>query len=80
MGKAVVSTPIGVEGLPLSDGEHVVMADGSRAFADAVMRLLRDPERRRRIEQSSRELVERNFSWERAASVFADACYAVAGV
>ena len=80
MGKAVVSTPIGVEGLPLIDGEHVVQAEGAQAFADSVVGLLRDPKRRRRIERSARKLVERNFSWERAASVFLDACYAVAGV
>jgi glycosyltransferase involved in cell wall biosynthesis len=79
MGKAVISTPIGVEGLPLTDGEHVLLAEGAQAFADAVVGLLRDPERRRRIEGAARELVERNFGWERAASVFSDACSTVAG-
>ena len=42
MGKAVVSTTVGAEGLPVADGEHLLLADEPRAFARAVVRLLRD--------------------------------------
>ncbi|MGH8064839.1 MAG: glycosyltransferase [Candidatus Entotheonellia bacterium] len=74
MGKAVVSTPIGTEGLPLTDGEHVVLADEPEAFAQAVVRLLRDAEARRGIETAAREFVQNNFSWEKTAEAFADIC------
>ena len=37
MGKAVVSTTIGAEGLPVRDGEHLLIADEPRAFAQGVV-------------------------------------------
>ena len=43
MGKAVVSTTLGAEGLPLIPGRHYVQADDPDAFAGAVVSLLRDP-------------------------------------
>ncbi len=36
----VVSTTIGAEGLPVRDGEHMLLADTAAAFAEAVSRLL----------------------------------------
>jgi sugar transferase (PEP-CTERM/EpsH1 system associated) len=78
MGKPVVSTPIGVEGLRVEDGRHLVLAREPEAFADAVRDLLQSPERRRRLGSAARLLVEREFSWDRAASAFADACLATA--
>ena len=47
MGKAVVSTTVGAEGLPVTSGEHLLLADEPRTFARAVVRLLRDVGRRR---------------------------------
>src|SRR5262249_8448219 len=45
MGKAVVSTTVGAEGLALVDGEHFVDANEPDEFATAVVDLLRDPVR-----------------------------------
>ena len=42
LGIPVVSTTIGVEGLPVTDGEHYLRADGAEEFADAIVRLLSD--------------------------------------
>jgi sugar transferase (PEP-CTERM/EpsH1 system associated) len=47
MGKAVVSTTIGAEGLPVTSGHDVLLADDPHAFADAVVSLLRDIESKR---------------------------------
>jgi glycosyltransferase involved in cell wall biosynthesis len=74
MGKAIVSTRIGVEGLPVTDRENVVLSEGPEEFADAVVRLLRDAKERAAIASSARSFVERNFSWEKAAKIFSDAC------
>lgn len=74
MGKAVVSTSIGVEGLPVKNGVHVVLADTAQEFADAIIKLLQDDSGRKRIEKTAREFVEKNVSWEKAAEVFADVC------
>src|SRR4051795_12763497 len=54
MGKAVVSTTVGAEGLPVKHGEHVMLADEPAAFADAVVALLRDPVRRTQLETAAR--------------------------
>ncbi|MYA98740.1 glycosyltransferase [Candidatus Poribacteria bacterium] len=49
MGKAIVSTSVGAEGLDLKDGEEIFIADEPTVFAETVIRLLTDPSLRRRI-------------------------------
>jgi glycosyltransferase involved in cell wall biosynthesis len=71
MGKAVVSTSIGAEGLPVQPGENILMADDPHTFAQSVVSLLRDPTRRRKIGLAARKLVADNYSWERIADDFA---------
>ncbi len=73
-GLPVVSTRIGVEGLPVVDGVHALLADEPVAFADAVTALLQDPCRRADLAQTARAWVEAEFSWERAARQFLDLC------
>ena len=63
MGKAIVSTSVGAEGLDLKDGEEIFIADEPKAFADAVTGLLTDPARRRRIGVNGRVRVERDYDW-----------------
>jgi len=70
MGKAIVSTTIGAEGLPLADGAHLLLADDPRAFADAVVRVLRDIPQRRALETAARRLVVERYDWAAVAGVF----------
>lgn len=70
MGKAVVSTAVGAEGLPLEDGVHFLRADAPRAFADAVLALLDDPPRRERLGAAGRRLVEERYSWQQVGAEF----------
>jgi len=77
MKKCVVSTSIGAEGLPLVSGEHLVIADGEEAFADAVKELLLDANKRSRIAEAGSRLVTEHYSWSRAASVLYDALKAL---
>ena len=63
MGKAIVSTTVGAEGLDLRDGEEIFIADEPTAFADAVTRLLMDSELRRRIGENGRARVEQDYDW-----------------
>jgi sugar transferase (PEP-CTERM/EpsH1 system associated) len=63
MGKAIVSTTVGAEGLDLRDGEEIFIADEPIAFADAITRLLTDSELRRRIGENGRARVERDYDW-----------------
>ena len=70
MGKAIVSTSIGAEGLPVQHKENIILADEPAEFAEQVARLLKDAEERRRIGRAARALVEENFSWRGVAGVF----------
>jgi len=67
MGKAVVSTTVGAEGLPVTDGRHVRLADEPAAFAGAVVRLLRDADARARLETAARALVVEQYDWSAVA-------------
>jgi glycosyltransferase involved in cell wall biosynthesis len=74
MGKALVSTTIGAEGLPLVNGEHFIAADTPSDMARAVVSLLGDPARRAALGSAGRRLVEQRHSWERVAQDFEQLC------
>jgi len=79
MGKAVVSTGVGVEGLPLAPGEHYLKADDPDAFASAVVTLLRDPERRHALGDAGRQLTHERYAWPQVARVFGSHCETARG-
>jgi glycosyltransferase involved in cell wall biosynthesis len=79
MSKAVVSTTVGAEGLALESGRHFIAADDPGHFADEVVALLRNPERRARLGQEGRSLVETQNSWETVARDFERHCEEVTG-
>jgi glycosyltransferase involved in cell wall biosynthesis len=80
MGMPVVSTFVGVEGLPIEDQKHLVVASDPDSFAAAVIRLLRDAEMRRRIGCAAREFVMTKCGWDEPARTFAKICQRIAGV
>ena len=63
MGKAIVSTRIGAEGIGLVDGDSACLADTPEAFAAAINRLLDNPELRNRLSVRARELAEQHYGW-----------------
>jgi len=63
MGKALVSTSIGCEGIDVRPGEHLVLADTPAAFAQATVALLGDRARRLELGRAARALVERYYAW-----------------
>ena len=71
MNKAVVSTSVGAEGLPVRPGENILLADAPQDFADSVVSLLRDPNQRRRLGTAARALVQESYGWPRVAENFA---------
>ena len=70
MGKAVVSTTIGAEGLPVTAGHDIVIADEPAQFADAVVRLIRNSQERRALEIAARRLVVERYDWSAVAHDF----------
>jgi sugar transferase (PEP-CTERM/EpsH1 system associated) len=71
MSKAVVSTSLGAEGLPVQAGENILLADTPNDFAESVVSLLRDPSERKRLGASARALVQEKYSWPKVAESFA---------
>jgi polysaccharide biosynthesis protein PslH len=72
MGKAVVSTTLGAEGIEAVSGRDLLIADEPAAFADAVNGLLATPSLAARIGQSARRLAVERYSWSGAARVLED--------
>jgi polysaccharide biosynthesis protein PslH len=70
MGKAVVSTTLGAEGLPVRHGEHIILADDPADFARETISLLRDAERREQLGRAARQLVAENYGWPTVADYF----------
>jgi glycosyltransferase involved in cell wall biosynthesis len=64
MGKAVVSTSLGCEGLSAVDGENILIRDDPRDFANATLALLSNDELRRQLGRNARATAERLYSWE----------------
>lgn len=78
-GLPVISTRIGAEGLPLQDGQTVLLADTPEEFAAAVAELLRKPERRAQLAAAGQAWVRQNASWARAAETLVQYAAQVVG-
>lgn len=74
LGRPMVSTTLGVEGLRLEAGSHYLAADSPDAFAAAVVRLLRDYPLRRQLADRARSFVEQRFSAGGVARAFETIC------
>jgi len=67
MGKAIVSTTLGAEGIEAVPGRDLLIEDQPATFADAVIRLLTDPRLAARIGRSARQLAVSRYAWSGAA-------------
>jgi sugar transferase (PEP-CTERM/EpsH1 system associated) len=63
LGRPVVSTSIGCEGLAAEDGVHLLVADEPAQFARWVIRLLRERAPRQQLAGNARRLVEERYEW-----------------
>jgi polysaccharide biosynthesis protein PslH len=69
-GKALVATPRAAEGVDAVAGEHLLVEDSEDSFADAVVELLLDRSRRRRLAENARDWAEANLGWEQGVAAF----------
>jgi glycosyltransferase involved in cell wall biosynthesis len=74
MGRPVVSTSVGVEGLDVTHGENFLRADDAEGFARCILMLLENSSMRTRIASAARQLMEDRFSWDRVARQFEAIC------
>jgi polysaccharide biosynthesis protein PslH len=69
-GKAVVASPLAVEGIDVVDGEQVVVADSDDELVRATLSLLGDPERPRALAARARSWAVANLGWDRAVAAY----------
>lgn len=67
MARPVVATPLAVEGLPVTHGEDVLVADSPVTLAAAILTLLRRAEERESLGRAGRAFVEARYTWARCA-------------
>jgi polysaccharide biosynthesis protein PslH len=65
LGKAIVTTRMGADGIDLTAGQEAVVADTAQDFAGQVIDLLNDPARRQTLALQGRRFVEENFDWRK---------------
>lgn len=71
-GCAVLSTPIGAEGLDAIRDEHLKIAEGAEAFTQAVLDLLDNEIVRSRLAQAGRILYEDRYTWKSARKILSE--------
>ena len=65
-GKAVVATPLAVEGLGVTSGEQLEIGASAEEFSRALERLLRDGSRRRELAERARAWAKEQLGWGQA--------------
>jgi glycosyltransferase involved in cell wall biosynthesis len=60
----VVSTVLGAEGLPVVNGEHVLLADEAEHFASAVVELINNKAKAQQLAKNCHQMLKQNFSVE----------------
>ena len=65
-GRAVISTPLGAEGLPAHHQHNILVADSPELFISSIERLLDSPELRHDLGTAGRRTFEQELSWEAA--------------
>ncbi|MBL8012460.1 MAG: glycosyltransferase [Candidatus Omnitrophica bacterium] len=63
MGKAIVSTTIGAEGITYTEDENILLADTPEDFADTTVELIADQNKIDSLGKSGRNLVLESYDW-----------------
>ncbi|MDT4895760.1 MAG: polysaccharide biosynthesis protein PslH [Acidobacteriota bacterium] len=74
MEKPIVSTTIGAEGLPVQNGEHLLLADTPESFAAECVRVLKSETAARDLGARAAKIVREQFGWDKVAASFAEVC------
>lgn len=60
----VVSTSIGAEGLPVADGEHLLLADEPKDMGDALIKLLHSKALQQSLAANGLQLIKKEYDWD----------------
>ncbi len=72
LGRPIVSTSLGCEGIAVRDGEQLLIGDDAETFAARILELFEDPDRGTQLADAGRELVESSYSWDLAGQRLED--------
>ncbi len=68
LGRPVVSTRLGAEGIPASCGENIILADTPDEFVKGITDLIGDTQLYQRIQQNARKLMEDRYAWDKGVA------------
>jgi len=72
MGKPVVSTSVGAEGLSLKNNEQLFIADDELDFAGKINLLIRDRDKAYKMVESSKEIILKKYNWDSICKTASD--------
>jgi len=72
LGTPVVSTSKGAQGLQVTPGKDILVADDPMQFATETLRLLNNANLRASIAANARKLVEQNYNWDKIGEEFCE--------
>lgn len=61
LGKAIISTTVGAEGIPCEHSKDIMLANTKEEFVESISQLMRSPEQVEKLGQHARQLVESQF-------------------
>ncbi len=76
MGKAIISTSIGAEGLAVKDEENILLEDNPVEFSKKILTLEKDRKMRVRLGENASAYVRSHCSWQQVGEVFHEICFA----
>ncbi|MDH4258571.1 MAG: glycosyltransferase family 4 protein, partial [Candidatus Aminicenantes bacterium] len=69
IGRPVVSTSLGAQGVPVLQRENIIVADTPDEFAQGVLDVMNDDPLFERIRQKARKMVEEKYAWEKGVQI-----------
>jgi glycosyltransferase involved in cell wall biosynthesis len=79
MGKPVVCTSIGAQGIEVTHGKDILIADSTHDFTTCILSLLSNEGLRKTIGSNARELIEQQYSWEQTAATLNELLQSIVG-
>lgn len=74
LGRAIVSTPVGAEGIAYTDGENILIAGDEKSFAAAIIKVLQQPGVRKALGEKAQQLVRQQYDNHRVTASIIDFC------
>jgi glycosyltransferase involved in cell wall biosynthesis len=68
LGRPVVSTSLGAEGIPASDGQNIILADRPDDFVKGIADLIGNTKLYQMIQKNARKLMEDHYAWEKGVA------------